>query len=118
MPPDARPTHGVAHPEFAVDIWHGTHDANVLIVGTKVIDADQAPALRDRRLATPFTGGHTERIAQITRLAEPGGICGGRKQSIAAAARPRQPPGVCTRPQPRGRRRGPGALCGCPRRRR
>jgi ribose 5-phosphate isomerase B len=66
---------GLAYSEFAVDISRGNNNANVMVVGTKVIDADQAPALLDRWLATPFNGGvHAERIAQITRLEESGGI--------------------------------------------
>ena len=66
---------GVAYSEFAVDISRGNNNANVMVIGAKVIDEDTAHALVRRWLMTPFKGGvHAERIAQITELEEHGGF--------------------------------------------
>lgn len=60
---------GIVHSEFSVDISRGNNDANVMIIGTKVVNDETALALLDRWLATPFKGGvHAERIAQIERI--------------------------------------------------
>ncbi|TFD08189.1 RpiB/LacA/LacB family sugar-phosphate isomerase [Cryobacterium sp. TMT1-66-1] len=62
---------GLAYSEFAVDISRGNNDANVMVIGTKVVDDETACALLDRWLSTPFKGGvHEERLAQITLLEE------------------------------------------------
>lgn len=62
---------GLAYSEFSVDISRGNNDANVMVIGTKVIGDDTALALVDRWLVTPFKGGvHTERVAQIARIEE------------------------------------------------
>jgi ribose 5-phosphate isomerase B len=62
---------GLAYSEFAVDISRGNNDANVMVIGTKVIDDEMACALLDRWLSIPFKGGvHEQRLAQITRLEE------------------------------------------------
>lgn len=60
---------GLAYSEFSVDISRGNNDANVMVIGTKVIDEDTAMALLDRWLRTPFKGGvHAQRIAQIAEI--------------------------------------------------
>ncbi|GAA3327981.1 ribose-5-phosphate isomerase [Paeniglutamicibacter sulfureus] len=60
---------GLAYSEFSVDISRGNNDANVMVIGTKVVDDETALTLLDRWLATPFKGGvHAERIAQIARI--------------------------------------------------
>ncbi|MEW1980220.1 RpiB/LacA/LacB family sugar-phosphate isomerase [Citricoccus sp. NPDC079358] len=60
---------GLAYSEFSVDISRGNNDANVMVIGTKVIDDETAFGLLDRWLATPFKGGiHAERVAQIARI--------------------------------------------------
>ena len=60
---------GLAYSEFSVDISRGNNDANVMVIGTKVVDDETALALLERWLATPFKGGvHAERVAQIARM--------------------------------------------------
>ncbi|WP_404436389.1 RpiB/LacA/LacB family sugar-phosphate isomerase [Microbacterium aerolatum] len=60
---------GLAYSEFAVDISRGNNDANVMVIGTKVIDEQQALALLERWLGTPFKAGvHAQRLAQIAAL--------------------------------------------------
>lgn len=60
---------GLAYSDFSVDISRGNNDANVMVIGTKVIEDETALALLDRWLATPFKGGvHASRLAQIRRI--------------------------------------------------
>jgi ribose 5-phosphate isomerase B len=60
---------GIAYSEFSVDISRGNNDANIIVIGTKMIDEHTALALLDRWLATPFKGGvHAQRIAQIAEI--------------------------------------------------
>ncbi|MGG5752306.1 RpiB/LacA/LacB family sugar-phosphate isomerase [Zafaria sp. Z1313] len=60
---------GLVWSEFSVDISRGNNNANVMVIGTKVVDDETALALLDRWLATPFKGGvHAERVAQIARM--------------------------------------------------
>lgn len=60
---------GLAYSEFAVDTSRGNNDANVMVIGTKVIDEQQALALLERWLGTPFKAGvHAQRLAQIAAL--------------------------------------------------
>lgn len=60
---------GLAYSEFAVDISRGNNNANVMVIGTKVIDDDTAMAYLDRWLATPFKGAeHARRIKQIADI--------------------------------------------------
>lgn len=60
---------GLAYSEFSVDISRGNNDANVIVIGAKVLDEHTALALLDRWLATPFKGGiHAQRIAQIADI--------------------------------------------------
>lgn len=60
---------GLAYSKFAVDISRGNNDANVMVIGAKVVDDETALALLDRWLATPFNGGvHARRVAQIAQI--------------------------------------------------
>ena len=63
---------GVAYSRFAVEISRGNNDANVMVIGTKVIDDEEALALVALWLATPFKGAeHQRRIDQIRALEAP-----------------------------------------------
>lgn len=60
---------GLCHTAFAVEISRGNNDANVLVMGTKVISDDEAEELLALWLTTPFKGGrHQDRVDQITAL--------------------------------------------------
>jgi ribose 5-phosphate isomerase B len=60
---------GLAYSRFAVEISRGNNDANVMVLGTKVVSDDEAFALLDLWLATPFKGGpHQVRVDQISGL--------------------------------------------------
>ena len=60
---------GLAYSHFAVEISRGSNDANVMVIGTKVVDDDQALALVESWLATPFKGRrHADRVAMISEL--------------------------------------------------
>lgn len=60
---------GLAYSRFAVEISRGNNDANVMVLGTKVLADDEALALVELWLATPFKGGvHAARVAQISAL--------------------------------------------------
>jgi ribose 5-phosphate isomerase B len=56
------------------DVWHaqisrGNNDANVLVLGAKVIDAERALPVLDTWLTTPFKGAeHARRVAMIAAL--------------------------------------------------
>jgi ribose 5-phosphate isomerase B len=56
------------------DVWHaqisrGNNDANVLVLGAKVIDAERAEQVLDAWLTTPFKGAeHARRIEMIAAL--------------------------------------------------
>jgi ribose 5-phosphate isomerase B len=59
----------LCHSVFVTEIARAHNDANVMVVGTKVIGADLALELLGVWLATPFKGGrHQERLDQIARL--------------------------------------------------
>lgn len=64
---------GLAYSRFAVEISRGNNDANVMVLGTKVVSDEEALELVDLWLATPFNGGrHQQRVDQIRQLeAEP-----------------------------------------------
>jgi ribose 5-phosphate isomerase B len=55
-------------------VWHaqisrGNNDANVLVLGAKVIGPDRALEVLDTWLTTPFKGAeHARRVAMITAL--------------------------------------------------
>jgi ribose 5-phosphate isomerase B len=60
---------GVAYSRFAVQISRGNNDANVMVLGTKVVSDEEALELVELWLATPFKGAeHARRVAQITAL--------------------------------------------------
>ena len=56
------------------DVWHaeisrGNNDANVLVLGAKVIDAERAEQVLETWLTTPFKGDvHGRRVAMIAAL--------------------------------------------------
>ena len=56
------------------DVWHaqisrGNNDANVLVLGAKVIDAERAEEVLHAWLTTPFKGAeHARRVAMIAAL--------------------------------------------------
>jgi ribose 5-phosphate isomerase B len=53
---------GLAYSRFAVEISRGNNDANVMVIGAKVITEAGADELLQLWLATPFKGGvHAER---------------------------------------------------------
>jgi ribose 5-phosphate isomerase B len=60
---------GLAYSRFAVEISRGNNDANVMVLGTKVLSDDEAEELLALWLDTPFKGGvHAARVAQIGAL--------------------------------------------------
>src|SRR5918911_2718946 len=51
------------------EIARGNNDANVLVLGAKVVDGDLAERILDAWLATPFKGAeHARRLAMIAAL--------------------------------------------------
>ncbi|HUN34627.1 MAG TPA: RpiB/LacA/LacB family sugar-phosphate isomerase [Trebonia sp.] len=60
---------GVCHDLFTTEIARAHNDANVLILGAKIIAPDLAWLITSRWLATPFKGGrHQDRLDQIAAL--------------------------------------------------
>ncbi len=60
---------GLAYSRFAVQISRGNNDANVMVIGTKVVPDEEAIEFVALWLATPFSGGrHQDRVDQITAL--------------------------------------------------
>jgi ribose 5-phosphate isomerase B len=60
---------GLAYSRFAVEISRGNNDANVMVIGTKVVSDERALELVELWLATPFKGAeHQRRIDQIREL--------------------------------------------------
>jgi ribose 5-phosphate isomerase B len=60
---------GLCHTPFATEISHGHNDANVMVLGAKVIAPPAAEQLLALWLSTAFKGGiHQDRIDQISRL--------------------------------------------------
>jgi ribose 5-phosphate isomerase B len=65
------------------DVWHaeisrGNNDANVLVLGAKVIDAERAETVLDTWLTTPFKGAeHARRVAMIAALERGETLLGG-----------------------------------------
>jgi ribose 5-phosphate isomerase B len=59
----------LCHDVFLAEIARGNNDANVIVMGAKVIAPDAAERILTTWLATEFRGGrHAERIAQIAAL--------------------------------------------------
>jgi ribose 5-phosphate isomerase B len=65
------------------DVWHaqisrGNNDANVLVLGAKVIDAERALQVLETWLTTPFKGAeHARRVAMIAALERGETLLGG-----------------------------------------
>ena len=66
------------------DVWHaeisrGNNDANVLVLGAKVIDAERAEQVLASWLTTPFKGAeHARRVEMIAALERGETLLGGR----------------------------------------
>lgn len=59
----------LCHDTFLAGIARGNNDANVLVMGAKVIAPDAAERITEVWLGTAFRGGrHAERVAQIAAL--------------------------------------------------
>ena len=59
----------LCHSVWGAEIGRGNNDANVLVLGAKVIDADLAEQIVEAWLATPFKGAeHARRLAMIAAL--------------------------------------------------
>jgi ribose 5-phosphate isomerase B len=60
---------GLCHTQFATEISRGNNDANVLVLGAKVISPEEAVSIAETWLATPFKGGrHQRRVEQIAAI--------------------------------------------------
>ena len=60
---------GLCHDRFTTEISRAHNDANVLVIGAKVIAPDLAEELTDLWLTTAFKGGrHQQRLDQIAAL--------------------------------------------------
>lgn len=60
---------GLGHDRFTTEISRAHNDANVLVIGAKVISPELAEELTDLWLATPFKGGrHQHRLDQIAAI--------------------------------------------------
>lgn len=60
---------GVCHDLFTTEIARAHNDANVLIIGAKIVAPALAEMITERWLATPFKGGqHQHRLDQIAAL--------------------------------------------------
>jgi ribose 5-phosphate isomerase B len=60
---------GVCHTRFSTEISRGNNDANVLVMGAKVVTVQEAEEITATWLTTPFKGGrHQRRLDQIAAL--------------------------------------------------
>jgi ribose 5-phosphate isomerase B len=60
---------GVCHDLFTTQIARAHNDANVLVIGAKIVAPALAEMITDLWLATPFKGGrHQDRLDQISAL--------------------------------------------------
>jgi ribose 5-phosphate isomerase B len=60
---------GLAYSRFAVQISRGNNDANVMVIAALVVPDEEAIALVELWLDTPFNGGrHQDRVDQITAM--------------------------------------------------
>jgi ribose 5-phosphate isomerase B len=60
---------GLGHSTFAAEISRGNNDANVLVLGTKIVTPDVAREIVTVWMSTRFKGGvHQSRVDQITAL--------------------------------------------------
>jgi ribose 5-phosphate isomerase B len=65
--------HGIraalCHSVWTAEIGRGNNDANVLVIGAKIVDGELADEIVETWLATPFKGAeHARRIAMIAAL--------------------------------------------------
>ena len=59
----------LCHSVWGAEIGRGNNDANVLVVGAKVVDPELAEQIVDAWLTTPFKGGpHATRLEMIAAL--------------------------------------------------
>jgi ribose 5-phosphate isomerase B len=60
---------GLCHDLFTTEISRANNDANVIVIGAKVLSPEQAGRILDLWLSTPFRGGrHRRRLDQIAGL--------------------------------------------------
>ena len=60
---------GVCHELFTTEIARAHNDANVLILGAKIVAPDLAETITARWMSTPFKGGrHQDRLDQIAAI--------------------------------------------------
>ncbi|MFB9831387.1 RpiB/LacA/LacB family sugar-phosphate isomerase [Actinoallomurus acaciae] len=60
---------GLCHDLFTTEISRANNDANVIVIGAKVLSPEQADRIVDLWLSTPFRGGHhRRRLDQIAAL--------------------------------------------------
>jgi ribose 5-phosphate isomerase B len=60
---------GLCHDPFTTRVSRANNDSNVMVIGAKVVTADEAERLLALWLDTEFTGGvHAHRLAQIAAL--------------------------------------------------
>jgi ribose 5-phosphate isomerase B len=60
---------GLCHTRFTTEISRGNNDANVLVMGAKVVSVQEAEEITALWLTTPFKGGrHQRRLDQIASL--------------------------------------------------
>jgi ribose 5-phosphate isomerase B len=60
---------GLCHTRFATEISRGNNDANVMVLGAKVVSPEVSEEMAATWLATPFKGGrHQRRVDQISAL--------------------------------------------------
>jgi ribose 5-phosphate isomerase B len=60
---------GLCHDLFTTEISRGNNDANVLVIGAKVVGPERAEEIVDLWFATSFRGGvHRRRLDQIAAL--------------------------------------------------
>jgi ribose 5-phosphate isomerase B len=54
---------------FLAEISRANNDSNVLVIGAKVVNPEQAVRITETWLATPFSGGrHQRRLDQIALI--------------------------------------------------
>jgi ribose 5-phosphate isomerase B len=60
---------GLCHDLFTTEISRGNNDANVIVLGAKVLSSEQADEIVDLWFGTSFRGGrHQKRVDQIAAL--------------------------------------------------
>jgi ribose 5-phosphate isomerase B len=60
---------GLCHDQFTAHVSRANNDANVMVLGAKVITTELALTVLEQWLTTPFSGGvHARRLAQVRAL--------------------------------------------------